>query len=468
MPDAATLVQWAEWFFLAYFLCVNGGYLLLVFLASFRLADYMGTVDFTDLPHVYTELEPPVTVLVPAYNEAASIVGSVRSLLQLRYSEFEVVVINDGSSDATLAELLAAFGLQEFPEAYRVRLATRQVRAVYRSTLHANLRVIDKENGGKADALNAGINAARYPLFCGVDADSMLQPESLRLLVQPFLTDPHTVACGGAVRLANGCEVSGGVLQQARLPKNPLALFQIVEYLRAFLFGRLGWAALNALLVISGAFGLFHKETVVGAGGYRVDTVGEDMELVVRLHRVLRQAKKPYRITFLPDPVCWTEAPEKLSTLRNQRVRWQRGLGESLMMNRALFCGRGTGLVGWFAFPFFVFFEWWGPFFEVVGYGVTIWAYWQGLLNFQAMLLFFSVAVGLGMLLSVSSLFLEERSFHIYTRFRQLLALLAASVVENFGYRQLITLFRLYGLMLAVVGVRARWGRMERRGSVRE
>lgn len=468
MLDAATMVQLAEWFFLAYFLCVNGGYLLLVLVASFRLSDYLETRAFTALPHVYTELEPPVTVLVPAYNEAASIVGSVHSLLQLRYSEFEVVVINDGSSDGSLASLQAAFGLQEFPEAYRSRLATKPVRAIYNSTRHPNLRVIDKENGGKADALNAGINAARYPLFCSVDADSMLQPESLRTMVQPFLTDPHTVACGGTVRLVNGCEVSGGVLQRAKLPKNPLALFQIVEYLRAFLFGRLGWASMNALLVISGAFGLFHKETVVGVGGYRVDTVGEDMELVVRLHRTLRQAKKPYRITFLPDPVCWTEAPEDMATLRRQRIRWQRGLGESLTMNRQLFCGRATGLVGWVAFPFFVFFEWWGPFFEVMGYGITIWAYWQGLLNFEALVLFFSVAVGLGLLLSVSSLFLEERSFHIYTRFRQLLGLLVASVVENFGYRQLITLFRLYGLILGTLGVRARWGRMARRGAVRE
>jgi len=468
MPDAAALVQYAEWFFLAYFFCVNGGYLLLVILAFFRLADYMGTVEFAALPHIYTELEPPVTVLVPAYNEAASIVGSIRSLLQLRYSEFEVVVINDGSNDGTLKALQEAFTLREFPEAYRARLSNQPVRGVYLSANHHNLRVIDKENGGKADALNAGINAARYPLFCSVDADSMLQPESLRMLVQPFLTDPHTVACGGTVRLVNGCELSGGVLRRAKLPKSPLALFQIVEYLRAFLFGRLGWVSMNALLVISGAFGLFHKETVVGVGGYRADTVGEDMELVVRLHRTLRKAGKPYRITFLPDPVCWTEAPEDFATLKAQRIRWQRGLGESLLMNRSLFCQRGSGLAGWVAFPFFLFFEWWGPIFEVFGYGVTIWAYFQGLLNFQALLFFFAVAVGLGMLLSVSSLFLEERSFHVYTRFRQLLALLAASVVENLGYRQIITLFRFQGLMQGLAKTHAQWGKMHRLGTVRE
>lgn len=467
MLEPAAIVRFAEWFFLLYFLGLNGGYLLLVFLASFSLTDYLETRDFNNLPHVYTELELPVTVLVPAYNEAVSIVGSVRSLLQLRYSEFEVLVINDGSTDDTLVQLIEAFALQEFSEAYRSRLDTRPVRAIYRSALHGNLRVIDKENGGKADALNAGINGARYPLFCSVDADSMIQPDSLRLLVQPFLTDPYTVACGGTVRLANGCTMSGGVLQRAGLPANLLALFQIVEYLRAFLFGRLGWASMNALLVISGAFGLFRKETVVNIGGYRTDTVGEDMELVVRLHRRMREARKRYRITFLPDPVCWTEAPEDLATLKTQRVRWQRGLGESLLMNRPLLFHRSGGLVGWFAFPFFVFFEWWGPFFEVAGYLFVIWAYWQGLLNFEALLLFFSVAVGLGMLLSVCSLFLEERSFHIYTRFHQLLALLGASVLENCGFRQLITLFRLYGLCRGVLGVKSRWGRMRRRGAVR-
>ena len=457
------IILGAEWFFFVYFFFLNSGYLLLNFLASFRIGDYLESREISTLPQVYTDLELPISILVPAFNEALTIEESVRSLLQLRYSEFEVIVINDGSSDETLQILKQAFLLREIPEAYRVRLQTQPVRAIYRSLNHKNLRVLDKENGGKADALNAGINDARYPLFCGVDADSMLHPESLRLLVRAFMEDPRTVACGGTVRLANGCEIKGGVLQRTGLPANLLALFQIVEYLRAFLFGRLGWVPLNALLIISGAFGLFHKETVVRAGGYRPDVVGEDMELVVRLHRTLRKAGQPYRIVFVPDPVCWTEAPVDFATLRNQRIRWQRGLGESLSLNWSLMFNRRGGMPGWFAFPFMVFFEWWGPIFEIGGYVFMFWAYTLGILDSEAMVAFLLVAIGMGVLLSTSSLLLEERSFQIYPKSGQTVLLLGVAILENFGYRQLMVLFRLYGLLQSLFGAKSRWGRMRRR-----
>ena len=457
------IILCAEWFFFIYFFFLNSGYLLLNFLASFKVGGYLESKDISSLPQVYSDLELPISILVPAFNEAITIEEAVRSLLQLRYSEFEVIVINDGSSDNTLQILKQAFMLKEIPEAYRVRLATQPVRAIYRSLNHPNLRVLDKENGGKADSLNAGINDARYPLYCGVDADSMLHPESLRLLVRSFLEDSSTVACGGTVRLANGCEIKGGVLERTGLPGNFLALFQIVEYLRAFLFGRLGWVPLNALLIISGAFGLFHKETVVRVGGYRANTVGEDMELVVRLHRVLRREGRAYRITFVPDPVCWTEAPEDLATLKNQRIRWQRGLGESLSLNWSLMFSRSGGLPGWFAFPFMVFFEWWGPVFEIVGYVFMFGAYAIGILNPEAMIAFLLVAIGLGVLLSTSSLLLEERSFHIYPKSGQTLLLFCGAVMENFGYRQLLVLFRLYGLLQSLFHTKSRWGRMRRR-----
>lgn len=453
----------AQWFFFFYFLLLNSGYLLLNVLAFFSLGDYLESRDVGILPQMYSELELPVSVLVPAFNEALTIEESVRSLLQLRYSEFEVIVINDGSTDDTLQVLQQAFALKEIPEAYRVRLNTRPVRAIYRSLHHPNLRVIDKENGGKADALNVGINDARYPLFCGVDADSMLHPDSLRLLVRAFLEEPRTVACGGTVRIANGCDIKGGVLQRTGLPTNPLALFQIVEYLRAFLFGRLGWVPFNALLIISGAFGLFHKETVVRAGGYSTGTVGEDMELVVRLHRTLRRERRPYRITFVPDPVCWTNAPEELRTLKNQRVRWQRGLSESLSRNWSLMFSRHGGSPGWFAFPFMVFFEWWGPVFEIGGYVFMVYAFLWNILDPTALVAFLLVAIGMGVLLSTSSLLLEERSFHIYPKGGQTLVLFGMGVLENFGYRQLMTFFRLYGLLLSLFGVKSRWGRMRRR-----
>jgi len=449
IPAAVDLLQWA---FLAYFVALNGAYLALNLVAFVALRGFMQRRVLESLPQAHSELEIPITLVVPAYNEELTIAGAVRSLLQVSYSEFEIVVVNDGSRDRTLEVLIREFSLVPVPEAFRIRLATKPVRAVYHSLTHPELRVIDKENGGKADALNAGINGARYPLFCGLDADSVLQRDSLQRVVLPFLEDARTVACGGIVRPANGCEVSDGFLVRAGLPRRPIALLQVVEYFRAFLFGRLGWSPLNAVLVISGAFGLFHKETVIGAGGYRTDTVGEDMELVVRLHRVLRREGRPYRIAFVPDPVCWTEAPESWRVLRNQRVRWQRGLAESLALNRSLLFSRHGGAPGWLAMPFALLFECASPAVEVAGY-----------VFFAAA--FLLVAVGLGMLLSVTALLLEEISFHTYPRVTDLVLLLAAVILENVGYRQVNTWRRLIGLWQWCSGRKARWGDMTRTAS---
>jgi cellulose synthase/poly-beta-1,6-N-acetylglucosamine synthase-like glycosyltransferase len=417
------------------------------------------------VPRAYSGLEPPVSILVPAYNEEATIAASIRSMLQLTYSEFEVVVINDGSKDGTLDVLVREFKLQPFPEAYRRQLATREIRQVYRSARIPNLRVIDKVNGGKADSLNAGINAARYPLFCGVDADSILQRDSLDKVVEPFLRDPTVVATGGTVRVANGCEVSGGFLTRVGLPKNIWALFQVVEYLRAFLFGRLGWSAINGMLIISGAFGVFRKDAVILAGGYRPETIGEDMELVVRMHRLLRAKGQPYRVEFVPDPVCWTEAPEDYKTLKNQRIRWQRGLSESLSSNWGLMFSRNGGAPGWLAFPFMLAFEWLGPLVEAFGYVFMVYAVIAGAVSWQAFGAFLFVAIGLGILLSASGLLLEEMSFHIYPKGKQLLLLGLVVVAENLGYRQLNTVWRLVGLYRWAVQKEASWGAMKRKGT---
>lgn len=458
-------IEIGQWLFLLYFIGLNSGYLMLNMLSLVSLSRLMGANAADALPQAYSGLEPPISMLVPAYNEQASIATSIRSMLQLSYPQFEVIVINDGSRDDTLEVLQREFFLVPFPEAYRTRLATRPVRLLYRSTIYPNLRVIDKENGGKADSLNAGINASRYPLFCAVDADSILQRDSLQRVAQPFLEDTKVIASGGTIRIVNGCTVSDGFLEKVDLPSNPLALMQIVEYLRAFLFGRLGWSPLNAMLIISGAFGLFKKEAVVEAGGYRTDTVGEDMELVVRLHKHYRLARKPYRIVFVPDPICWTEAPEDLQTLKNQRIRWQRGLAESLVLNfNLLFHPRG-GAVGWLAFPFMAVFEWLGPLIEVVGYLFMFVLFLFGMISVQALWVFLFVAVGFGMLLSVSGLLLEEMSFHIYSRPRHLVLLLLAVILENLGYRQMNSVWRLIGLVRWLTGGHAHWGEMKRKTS---
>lgn len=451
--------------FLVYFIALNGVYLLLNVLSTLSLRRINRLRELNELPQTHTTLEPPISVLVPAYNEATTIAATVRSVLQLTYPEFEIIVINDGSRDGTLEVLQREFALLPFPEAYRIQLPTEPVRGIYRSATHPQLRVIDKANGGKADSLNAGINASRYPLFCGVDADSILQRNSLQQVVQPFLRDPHMIATGGTVRAANGCEVKDGYLTRVDLPRHPLARFQVIEYLRAFLFGRLGWSSVNGILIISGAFGLFKKAAVIAAGGYRRDTIGEDMELVVRLHRHMREQGQPYRIEFVPDPVCWTEVPEDLRTLRNQRVRWQRGLSESLSSHWPLMFSRRGGWPGWVAFPYMLVFEWLGPVFEFGGYLFFLYAYAAGLISWQALAVFLFLAVGMGVLLSASGLMLEELSFHLYTRKRHLAILALYVVLENLGYRQLNAWWRLVGLAQWLRQKEHHWGTMKRKGN---
>ena len=460
--SAAAALNALEWFFLAYFVGLNAGYLLLNLTAFVAVRRHLDERVLEGLGGVYAGFEPPVSILLPAYNEEATIAASVRSMLQLDYPEFEIIVVNDGSRDGTLAALRREFALTPFPEAYWRGIEVQPVLGIYRSRRYPNLRVIDKANGGKADALNAGINASRYPLVCGVDADSILERAALHRVVAPFLEDPSVIASGGTVRIANGCEVRGGFLERVGLPGRALPLFQIMEYLRAFLFGRMGWSPLNAVLIISGAFGVFRKATVVAAGGYRTNTIGEDMELVVRLHRLHRAAGRPYRIVYVPDPICWTEAPESLRVLRSQRVRWQRGLAESLTLNLPLLFHRRGGAPGWLAFPFMAVFEWLGPLIEVAGYLLLAAAFAWGAVSGAAFFAFLLLAIGLGIALSASALLLEELSFRTYQRPRELGLLAGAAVLENFGYRQLIAWWRLEGMVKWLVGARARWGDMTR------
>lgn len=458
------IIPAVQWFFFLYFVVVNLGYMMLNAVALSAIYKYMQRRAMEGVEKQFSRLKPPVSILIPAYNEAATISSSVRSMLQLNYSEYEVVVINDGSRDDTLAALTRDFGLVMVPEAVRRRLESKPVRGAYISRLHPNLRVIDKENGGKSDSLNAGINASRFPLFCCVDADSILEHDSLTKVVQPFLEDPHTIAAGGSVRAVNGCTVSGGHLLKSALPKNPVALFQIIEYFRGYLIGRLGWSELNSLMIISGAFGLFKKEAVIEAGGYDTKTVGEDMELVVRLHRLMREKRKKYSISFIPDPVCWTEVPEDLVTLRSQRIRWQRGLAESISLNRSLLFSRHGGMVGWFTMPFLIAFELFGSVIEVAGFFFTIIGFLLGVVSLKAFLVFIFLAIGLGVMLSVNSLLIEELSFKVYKKPSNALTLFLFAVAENFGYRQYNSWWRVVGLWRFAAGKRGGWGEMKRRG----
>lgn len=456
-----------QWLFLAYFIGINVGYLSLNLIATVGLRRYFETADQYGAEGVLSNLDVPISIIAPAFNESVSIISSVKALLQLEYPEYELVVVNDGSTDDTLEKLIHEFRLRPFPEAYWARVPTRPVRGVYRSSRYPKLRVVDKENGGsKADAMNAGVNACRYPLICAVDADSVLQSDSLRRVVRPFLEDSSTVAVGGTVRIANGCRVRRGFLEKIALPTNFLALVQVVEYLRAFLFGRLGWSPINGLLIVSGAFGVFRKEALVEVGGYDPEAVGEDMELIVRMHRYMKQKRRRYRISFVPDPVCWTDAPESLKGLRSQRVRWQHGLGQALFANKSLILDPRGGTVSWLAMPFYLVFELFGPVLELLGYFVIVLAAFMGWLAPTTALTFLALALTLGILLSASAVMLEELSFHIYPRTRDILMLYAIAIAENFGYRQLTVIWRVQGLFRWLLRRRHTWETISRSESL--
>jgi cellulose synthase/poly-beta-1,6-N-acetylglucosamine synthase-like glycosyltransferase len=409
-------------------------------------------------------LTPPVSVLLPAYNESAAIVESVASLLGLRYPEFEVIVINDGSKDDTLQQVVEAYGLEPLDRDPPNTLETQPIRGIYQSRAYPELIVIDKENGGKADSLNAGINASRYPLVCGIDADSILEPDALLRAVEPFVLRPELViATGGIVRIANGSTFARGTLVEAGLPKRFIPGFQVVEYMRGFLVGRCSWSRLNALLIVSGAFGLFRKDVVVETGGY-AHTIGEDAELVVRMQRHMIEQERPYRVEFVPDAVCWTEAPESLRVLRRQRTRWQRGLYDTLSRHRTMLFNPRYGTLGTMALPYFFLFELLGPAMEGLAVVLTLAMWAGGLLNTGLAPFMLSIMVGLGLVLSISSLVLEELVFHRYPRWKHILTIAWWSIAETVGYRQINSWWRITGLWEAMRKKQG-WGAMTRTGA---
>jgi cellulose synthase/poly-beta-1,6-N-acetylglucosamine synthase-like glycosyltransferase len=407
----------------------------------------------------------PISVLMPAYDEGRTVVDCVRSVLSLDYPEHEVIVVNDGSTDDTLALLTHEFGLTKRETVYRRSLKVHgEIRGIYRSAAVPNLIVVDKVHAGKSEALNAGINLSRYPLFCTIDADSLFNDNALLRVVRPFLEDPdHVIAVGGQVRVANGCRVERGRVVQPQLPQSVLAAFQVVEYLRAFVASRLGLSAMNNLLILSGVFSLFRKDVVIEVGGFRSDTVTEDMELVLRLHHHMRDQRRPYAIHFLPDPICWTEVPESVRALARQRSRWHRGLIHSLWLHRSLWWSPSAGSLRFIGLPYYWFFEVLGPVVEVLGYILIPIAYFMGFLSPLYFWAFLFLAVTSGTFLSVSAVLLEELSFGLYRRWGDFALMISVGVIENFSYRLLTLLFRLGGLVDILLG-RGGWGKQERAG----
>jgi cellulose synthase/poly-beta-1,6-N-acetylglucosamine synthase-like glycosyltransferase len=454
-----------EYLILAYFLLLNTFYFIFNLLSLAGILRYRRMVTFVRFGEIFRmPIVKPVSVIVPAFNEGPGIVDSIRSLLSLRYPVFEVVVVNDGSTDSTLARIVEAFDLRPSKSVFRRTLPTLPIRGIYRSAVQPKLVVIDKVNGKKADAMNAGLNISRYPLFCAVDGDSVLEKDALLKVVRPFLEDPErTIGAGGIIRLSNGCAVREGQVATVGIPRNWIARFQILEYLRAFLGGRLGMSMMKSTLIISGAFGIFRKDIAMACGGYRTASITEDLDLVVRMQKHMHEQKKPFRITFIPDPICWTEAPEDLRILARQRSRWHRGLIQTLVRFRRMIFNPRYGTTGLFAMPFYAVFEMAGPYIECLGYVLFASHLVLGQVNYPFAVTFFFVAVFYGTFVSLLAILLEELSAHRYPKVKDILVLTAAGILENLFYRQYLSVVRAWSLVDYLRG-KNEWGAMDKRG----
>ncbi|WP_163709224.1 glycosyltransferase family 2 protein [Mangrovibacterium lignilyticum] len=460
---------WVESFIFYYTVAIFLVYFVLAIISAFVLRRFYLNGKIADHNEVLSSpFAPSISILAPAFNESLNIVENIKALLALHYTNFEVVVINDGSGDDTLQTAIEAFDLEKVHYVVDERIFCSEIRGVYKSRKRAlnNLTIVDKVNGGKADALNAGLNIAKGKYFIAIDADSIIDPHALQKMVKPFLeeSDKQVIATGGVIRIANSCEIVDGHLVNIKLPDKILPLFQVLEYNRAFLLGRLAWSKLNGLLIISGALGLFDKEIVIACGGYHRYTVGEDMELVVRMRRYMTDNNKPYRVEYLPDPLCWTEAPGNLNVLIRQRNRWTRGTIETLFSHWNVFLNPKYGMMGLVSHPFWVMFEWMAPIVELFGivYFVTIallgfanWPYFFVTLFF---VYFFSISF------TSYAILYDHIAFFRYKSWKMVFRQLAAALVEPFFFHPLILYAAIKGNFDYFVLRKRSWGNMARVG----
>jgi len=463
----ATTVTWLLGCLVVYYVALHLLYLMLIVLGATQLRRYHRGINIGDFRRIaQSPLTLPFTVIIPAYNEDKVIVGTVVAALALRYPQHEVIVVNDGSSDKTVQALIGHFGLHRVSKVGPKRLQTQPVRAVYESFDHPHLLVIDKENGQRADAINAAVNYAGYPLLCIMDADCIFEEDALLRAVRPFLRSDLVIAAGGIVRPANGLQVRDGRIVGFGLPRRLLPLVQAVEYLRSFQWARLGLARLNSMLSISGAFMVVKKDVFVAMGGVDAQTITDDIEFTMRLYKYA--CKHGGRIDYIPDPVCYTEVPETMRVYASQRNRWQRGTLQALFRHRRMIFNPGYGLAGMFGMPFFLVFEASAAIIEGAGYVLVPIAYFLGLASLHMIVLFLILAVVLGTFLSVAAVLLQERTRLRAATVGDLLRLLGAAVIENLGYHQLHLLFRIAGTFDYIVRRRTHVGATERYGAYQD
>jgi poly-beta-1,6-N-acetyl-D-glucosamine synthase len=447
---------------------IFASYLLLAIISALALRTYLRKNSFVDYNNIIlAPLTPSVSVIAPAHNEEKSIVDNIRALLALYYNNFEVIVVNDGSTDKTFKTVVDAFDLERVNYFFDYRIPCERIRGVYKSKnrSYKKLTFIDKVNGGKADALNAGINISKNQLICSIDVDSIMEPDALLKLVKPFMeeTDKKVIGAGGVIRIANSCEIENGQIKKIHLPEKFLPRAQVLEYTRAFLMARMAWGKLNGLLLISGALGMFDKEIVILCGGYSTSTVGEDMELVVRMRRYMVEHKQKYQIIYIPDPLVWTEVPSSFKNLGRQRNRWTRGTMETLFKHKILFMNIKYGIFGLLGYTYWLLFEWLAPVIEFLGLLYFVLLIIFGQPNWYFFLLLLAFVYTYAIALSTWALLFEEMTFHKYERRREVLKLFVMALIEPIFYHPMTVYWAIRGNIDYLRGVRS-WGKMEREG----
>lgn len=465
---AKFLIEFYETAVFYYAVSIMSCYILLSIFSLVAVKKYVHKNTFTNYDSLLVStITPGVSVLAPAYNEGVTIVENIRSLLSIHYPKMELIVVNDGSKDDTMQRVIAAFNLVKIPFVVNYQIETKEVLGVYKSTNKAfdNLIVVDKINGGKADALNVGLNISQQPYVTCIDADCILEQDALLKLMKPFedQTEKRVIATGGVVRIVNSCTIDSGKLLKVVAPKSLVARFQAVEYIRAFLLGRMAWTYLDGLLIISGALGIFDRKITILSGGYNHKTVGEDMELVVRMRRYMHRNKLKYQVAFVPDPLCWTEVPEDWRSLQKQRNRWTRGTIETLRMHRGIFFNPRYGKIGLISYPFWFVYEWLAPIIEFLGILYTVFLIVFGLINWQFFFLMCLLVYSFAMFFSVFALLLEEITYHAYHRKRDIIKLFLTALIEPFIFHPFVVYSAIRGNIDYIRGKKS-WDKLTRKG----
>ena len=412
-------------------------YIILSIISAIETNHYLKKNSFVNYTKILASpFAPTISIIAPAYNESLTIIENVRSLLSIQYVNYEVLLINDGSTDDSLEKLIEAYALTKVNYTINQKLPTEKIRAVYKSAKPSftRLLVIDKENGGKADALNAGLNISENNLVACIDVDCILEPDALLKMVKPFLEnekEEKVIAAGGVIRVANSCVVKDGKLIEVKMPENFLAKSQVLEYMRTFLLGRMAWSKLNGLLLVSGALGLFDRKIMIAAGGYN-KIVGEDIELVTRIRKYMTENEEKYKVVYIPDPLCWTEVPETYKVLGRQRNRWTRGMIETLIIHKNLFFNPSYGMLGIISYPYWFFYEWLAPIVEFLAILFFVVLIYFNRINWEYFILLTTAVYSFAILFSALSILSEELTYHQYSKKRVLFKLLFFVLLEPF------------------------------------